>query len=442
MGFQIVKLTDPIQLTNVVGGLVPKGAYAAGTDYVVGDSVDYNGSSYVMHVDAVAGTLPTDTTKWQVLANKGDTGETATDHALLNNLSYAASGHTGFAPALGADDNYVTDAEKIVIGNTSGTNTGDNATNTQYSGLAASKQNADATLTSLAAYNTNGILTQTAADTFTGRTITGTTNQVTVTNGDGVSGNPTLSLPSAITTPGSLTITGHTSPQADSTYTLGTSSLYWSNTYTDRLYLNSTAYLDGSTAGEIKGTGIFTADNIKRGTGFPNGVVTASVGTIYVDTAITNGASSWIKKSGTGSTGWVVLEGDTGWRDIKGLINTTDFSVAGTTTSYLWIRRVNNAVFLHGRVDTVSTTTSTSKHLIPQATVASSMQGFIVSDYAPIDTYTASNGWGTPTTLIGRAAWSNSSTELAQFASGVNISIERSWSVVSTWPSTIPGTAV
>jgi hypothetical protein len=36
---------------------------------------------------------------------------------------------------------YVTDAEKTVIGNTSGTNTGDNATNTQYSGLAASKEN-------------------------------------------------------------------------------------------------------------------------------------------------------------------------------------------------------------------------------------------------------------------------------------------------------------
>lgn len=34
------------------------------------------------------------------------------------------------APALGADDNYVTDAEKVVIGNTSGTNTGDNSANT------------------------------------------------------------------------------------------------------------------------------------------------------------------------------------------------------------------------------------------------------------------------------------------------------------------------
>lgn len=53
----------------------------------------------------------------------------------------------------------------------------------------------DATLTALAAYNTNGILVQTAADTFAGRTLTGTANQITVTNGDGVSGNPTLSIP-------------------------------------------------------------------------------------------------------------------------------------------------------------------------------------------------------------------------------------------------------
>jgi hypothetical protein len=38
------------------------------------------------------------------------------------------------------DKRYVTDAQSTVIGNTSGTNTGDNATNSQYSGLAASKQ--------------------------------------------------------------------------------------------------------------------------------------------------------------------------------------------------------------------------------------------------------------------------------------------------------------
>lgn len=57
---------------------------------------------------------------------------------------------------------------------------------------------ADATLTALAAHNTDGILTQTAADTFTGRTITGTANEIVVTNGNGVSGNPTLALGNAL----------------------------------------------------------------------------------------------------------------------------------------------------------------------------------------------------------------------------------------------------
>jgi len=53
-------------------------------------------------------------------------------------------------------------------------------------------QAADPTLTALAAYNTNGLITQTTADTFTGRAIEGTANQIAVTNGDGVSGNPTI----------------------------------------------------------------------------------------------------------------------------------------------------------------------------------------------------------------------------------------------------------
>ena len=42
------------------------------------------------------------------------------------------AGDVGAEPTKGSDDNYVTDAQLVVIGNTSGTNSGDNATNTKY----------------------------------------------------------------------------------------------------------------------------------------------------------------------------------------------------------------------------------------------------------------------------------------------------------------------
>lgn len=72
-------------------------------------------------------------------------------------------------------------------------------------------------LAALEGLSGTGFAVRTGADAWAQRTITGTTNEIAVSNGDGVSGNPTLSLPSALTFAGK-TVTGGTfaSPQINS----------------------------------------------------------------------------------------------------------------------------------------------------------------------------------------------------------------------------------
>jgi hypothetical protein len=49
------------------------GTYAGGTSYVIDDAVSYNGSSYICKL-ASTGNLPTNTTYWDILAEKGAPG--------------------------------------------------------------------------------------------------------------------------------------------------------------------------------------------------------------------------------------------------------------------------------------------------------------------------------------------------------------------------------
>jgi len=94
---------------------------------------------------------------------------------------------------------------------------------------------ADSTLNALNSYDTNGLITQTATDTFTGRTITGTTDEIDVSNGDGVSGNPTLSI--------SATYSGQASIDTVGTITTGT----WNGTAIGTVYGGTglTSYTQG-----------------------------------------------------------------------------------------------------------------------------------------------------------------------------------------------------
>lgn len=63
----------------------------------------------------------------------------------------------------------------------------------------------DPTIAALAAFSSTGIVTLTATDTFAGRTITGVSGEIDVTNGSGVSGDPQLGLANTAVTPGSYT---------------------------------------------------------------------------------------------------------------------------------------------------------------------------------------------------------------------------------------------
>lgn len=70
------------------------------------------------------------------------------------------------------------------------------------------KQASDATLTALAAFNTNGFLVQTAADTFAGRSLTEPAAGITIANNAGVAGNAIFALANDLAALEGLATTG------------------------------------------------------------------------------------------------------------------------------------------------------------------------------------------------------------------------------------------
>lgn len=72
--------------------------------------------------------------------------------------------------------------------------------------MMANSSSLAAILSAIAALSSTGLIARTGSGTVSARTITGTSNKITVTNGDGVSGNPTLTIGSDIKQVGTETI--------------------------------------------------------------------------------------------------------------------------------------------------------------------------------------------------------------------------------------------
>ena len=182
-----------------------------------------------------------------------------------------------------------------------------------------------------------------------------------------------------------------------------------------------------------------------RGTGSPEGVVTAPVGTYYTDTALTNGALRWAKKTGTGNTGWKVVSGDTGWRKVVGWTSAgvitgtmpTNLNAASGVAGGVFMRRANDQVQF-SLVAGVAASASSIAGAIPDGFSS----GQVPYPQALIAAYTSGSVLTTRTLQAGLITWTiPSPTSGDQFTIGSAYGSTASWLTSQAWPTTLPGTA-
>ena len=116
-----------------------------------------------------------------------------------------------------------------------------------------------------------------------------------------------------------------------------------------------------------------------RGTGMPNGVVEAPIGTTYVDKNKTNGVLKWIKTTDGGNTGWKVTEGDTGW--VLGWQEDKD----NDAINRMYFRRINDVVHVKFEPKINTSDISPSANLILEIAGFESEDNLSIDGFKPVD---------------------------------------------------------
>jgi hypothetical protein len=101
-------------------------AYVSETTYQVNDVVSYNGSTYICVLEST-GNLPTNTTYWSLMAQKGTDGTGSGDMiaSVYDPTSVEGDAFDMDNMAQGTTNKFISDAQLTLLSNTSGTNTGD-----------------------------------------------------------------------------------------------------------------------------------------------------------------------------------------------------------------------------------------------------------------------------------------------------------------------------
>jgi hypothetical protein len=171
----------------------------------------------------------------------------------------------------------------------------------------------------------NGLLTLNNGN-FSIATITGTANSIAVTNGNGLSGNPTIAIASNPILPGTAGAALPSGTTAQRTAATNGTIRY----NTDIALLE--AYLNGSWTSLASGSGV---TSITAGTGLTGGVIT-STGTIAIDTSVVatlTGTQTLTNKTISGASNTLTNIGNGSLTNSTITIGSTAVSLGGTITT-------------------------------------------------------------------------------------------------------------